>query len=83
MAAGEDPIEVDPQVMIRVSRDGGYTWGNELRRPLGQQGQSRRLVSISNLGLAQAKGFRFELRVSDPVHVGFQGGQIAALARAA
>lgn len=82
-AAGEDPIEIDPKVMISWSLDGGYTWGNELTCPLGKQGESGRLVTINRIGLTKGKGVRFRLSVSDPVHSGFQGGQLPAIARAA
>lgn len=75
-AAGSDPIETDPVVMISWSLDGGHSWGNELRRSLGQQGQSGILVRVNRLGTTKAKGIRFKLQVSDPVLVGFLGGQM-------
>lgn len=82
-AAGEDPVEADPQVMISWSLDGGYTWSNEVTRDLGGQGESRGLVSVNRIGLSRGKGVRYRLRVSDPVHVGFQGAAQPAIARAA
>jgi hypothetical protein len=82
-AAGEDPIETDPVVMIRWSLDGGYTFGNWLSRPLGKQGQGGTLVTVNRLGMTKAKGIVFELSVSDPVDVGFFGGQMPAIGRAA
>jgi hypothetical protein len=76
-AAGADPIETRPVVMIRISLDGGHTWGNELRRELGRQGESKRLVRVNRVGTTKGgKGVRFWLIVSDPVLIGFLGGQM-------
>lgn len=75
-AAGEDPIETDPKAMLSWSLNGGATWGNELHRPLGAQGETNKLVKISNCGLTKAKGIRFRVRVSDPVNATFLGGRI-------
>jgi hypothetical protein len=82
-APGADPIETDPVVMISWSLDGGYTWSNEVTRPLGAQGVAGILVSVARIGMSKGKGVRFRLRVSDPVHIGFCGGTIPAIARAA
>jgi len=75
-AAGSDPIETDPVVMISWSLDGGHSWGNEVRRSLGRQGESGILVRVNRIGTTKGKGVRYKLRVSDPVLVGFLGGQM-------
>ncbi|HEX7952934.1 MAG TPA: hypothetical protein VF523_07700, partial [Burkholderiales bacterium] len=80
VASGADPIETDPKVMISWSLDGGYTWGSEITRSLGQQGQGGRLVGVSTVGMTKAKGVRFRLRISDPVPVTFKGGSLPNLA---
>lgn len=82
-AAGADPIETDPSVLIRWSRDGGFSYGAFVQRRLGRQGDGRRSVSVQRIGLTTGKGVRFHLRISDPVHVGFQGGQVPAQLKAA
>ncbi len=82
-ADGEDPIQIDPVVQISWSLDGGYTYGNAVTRALGAQGKSRQPVTVQRIGLTTGKGIRFKLRVSDPVHVGFMGGQIPVEIRAA
>lgn len=82
-AAGEDPIETDPVVMIRISLNGGRNWGNEIRRSLGKQGKGNQLVTVNRCGMTKAKGVRVWLRVSDPVHVGFLGGKLVGLPEAA
>ncbi len=79
-AAGEDPIETDPVVLLSWSLDGGYRWGNELRRSLGAQGEGGKLVRVNCATTTKAKGIRFRLRVSDPVFVGFQGGEMPDVA---
>jgi len=57
----------DPQVMLQVSKDGGHTWGNELWRDLGAQGEYKKPVTWKRLGAAEDWTFRF--RVADPVKV--------------
>lgn len=83
MADGEDPIQTDPQVLISWSNDGGYSFGNPVSRSLGAQGKSNQLVSVLRTGLVKARGRRFRLQVSDPVHVGFLGGQMVSQQRTA
>lgn len=82
-AAGEDPIETDPVVLIRWSLNGGRDWGNEVRRKLGKQGEGNQLVTVNRMGMTKAKGVRVWLRVSDPIHIGFLGGQLVGLPEAA
>jgi hypothetical protein len=79
-AAGEDPIETAPVVMVSWSLDGGYSWGNELRRSLGAQGAAGALVRVNACVTTKSKGIRIRLRVSDPVFVGFAGGQLPDIA---
>jgi len=83
LAAGEDPIQTDPKVLVSWSNDGGYTYGSPVQRGLGGEGEPEVSVTVHRTGLIKAKGKRFRLQVSDPVHVGFLGGQLAAIQRAA
>lgn len=41
---------VDPQALLRISADGGQTFGNERRAGIGRMGQSRRRVTWTRLG---------------------------------
>lgn len=75
-AAGEDPVETDPQVMISWSMNGGYNWGSEVRRSLGRQGEGSKAVVVNRVGTTKAKGVRFRVRVSDPVDCVFMGGEL-------
>lgn len=60
---------VDPQVMLKISRDGGHTWGNELWASFGRVGQYGRRANWHRLGRARDWTMRF--RVTDPVPVVF------------
>jgi hypothetical protein len=56
---------LSPQVMLRISRDGGITWGSERRLSLGQQGEFWVRVIARMLGMGRS--FVFEVSGSDPV----------------
>jgi hypothetical protein len=70
---GIDPIETSPKVSISWSNDGGRTFGNELLRELGGQGQQRS-IGIWRCGLSGENGRQWRLRCSDPVEVSLIGG---------
>jgi hypothetical protein len=55
----------DPLVLLRLSRDGGQTWGEELRLPAGRLGDYTARVIARRLG--QARDTVFEVVVSDPI----------------
>lgn len=55
----------DPQVMLQLSDDGGFTWGNEHWAGIGQQGQTHRRAIWRRLGAARDRVY--EVRVTDPV----------------
>lgn len=74
IASGDNPIQTNPKVSIRWSKDGGASWGNPVIRELGQQGRYKNHPFVTRCGIFSAHGPRVELSVSDPVHVGFMGG---------
>lgn len=55
----------DPQVMLRVSRDGGHTWGNQLMTSMGKIGEYTKRAEFRRLGTA--RDFVFEISITDPV----------------
>jgi len=55
----------DPEVMIRLSRDGGHTWGEPQVMSAGAMGAYTQRVIARRLG--QARDTVFEVTVSDPV----------------
>lgn len=57
----------DPQIMLRWSNDGGYTWGNELWRSLGATGQYGKRIEWLRLGMARSRVY--EIRISDAARV--------------
>ena len=65
---------VDPQVMLRISIDGGRTWGNERWRSIGRVGEYKRRVIWRKCG--RARDFVFEVAGSDPVKIAIKGAAI-------
>jgi hypothetical protein len=55
----------DPMVLLRISRDGGQTWGEEIRMAAGALGAYTQRVIARRLG--QARDTVFEVVVSDPI----------------
>lgn len=55
----------DPHALLRLSRDGGTTWGQELARSMGRIGQYLNRVIWRRLGFA--RDTVFEVKVIDPV----------------
>lgn len=66
----------NPQIMLQVSRDGGFTWGNEMWTSFGASGEFLRRAEWRRLGVS--RNYVFKFRISDPVKVIFIGA--AALA---
>lgn len=77
-ASGEDPVQTEPTVLISWSNDGGFSYGNPVAREIGAQGEGNRVARVNRAGLTGARGKRYRLQVSDPVHFGFMGGQLVA-----
>jgi hypothetical protein len=55
----------DPQAMMRMSNDGGFTWGNEHSRSIGRIGEYLRRAIWRQLGMARDRVY--EVSISDPV----------------
>ncbi len=55
----------DPEVMLRWSDDGGYSWSNELRAKLGRIGE--RLTRVLFRRLGKSRDRVYEVSISDPV----------------
>lgn len=64
----------DPQVMLRVSKDGGRTWGNERWQSMGKKGEYKKRVLWGKCG--RARDFTFWLAGSDPVKTAILGAGI-------
>jgi len=57
----------NPQIMLQVSRDGGYTYGNEMWTSFGQAGEYLRRAEWRRLGVS--RNYVFKFRITDPVKV--------------
>jgi hypothetical protein len=77
VTTGTDPVQTDPQMQIEVSYDGGRTWPHSWNRKIGQQAESMRRVFVTSPGITGDEGARWRWSISDPVHVGFQGADMA------
>lgn len=66
----------DPQIMLKVSKDGGNTWGNEQWKSFGAIG--RFLTRVSWWRLGRAYEFTFRISISDPVKRCIMGAWITA-----
>jgi hypothetical protein len=61
------PVIYNPQIMLQVSRDGGYTYGNEMWTTFGQVGQYLKRAEWRRLGVS--RNYVFKFRITDPVKV--------------
>lgn len=64
----------DPQVMLRISHDGGRTWGAERWRSIGKIGEYRKRTIWRKCG--RARDFTFWVAGSDPVKTAIMGAGI-------
>lgn len=55
----------DPQMMMRYSHDGGYTWSNEIVRSSGKIGEYNKRIRWNRLGVGRE--WIFEFRFTDPI----------------
>jgi len=66
-----------PQCMLEISRDGGYTYGNTLVRNLPNTGEYRRRVLWNGLGIVRNCVIKFS--VSSPIDLMLQNASIATV----
>lgn len=71
------PANLDPSVSMSISRDGA-TFGTEISRALGRQGQTRKRVSWHGLGSADERGAVFRLSCSAAVVRSFMAASLCA-----
>jgi hypothetical protein len=55
----------DPQLMLRISKDGGHSWGNIIYVPIGAIGAYKARACVRRLG--RSRDWVFEASISDPV----------------
>lgn len=64
----------NPQAMLRISKDGGRTWGAERWASFGAMGEYTKRCMWRRCG--RARDFVFEVSISDPVKVAIMGAGI-------
>lgn len=57
---------LDPEVKIRVSKDGGFTWSDWYTRSLANLGEYNKAVTVTRFG--SGKKFTMQMQLSDPVN---------------
>lgn len=62
-----DDHVANPQAMIRVSRNGGKTFGSERSRPVGRIGEYSSRVKVNSFGTSDEDGFVIECSMSAAV----------------
>ena len=69
--------QLDPQVMLRWSDDGGHTWGNEHWRSMGKAGEWSYRVFWRRLGMTEKLRDRvYEVSGTDPVKLAIIGAEL-------
>lgn len=65
-----DPHISNPEIMLRMSKDGGNTWGNQRHVPMGKVGEYSRTVRSRRWGATGEDGFVLEASASSAVSRG-------------
>jgi hypothetical protein len=60
-------VGADPQIILRVSNDGGFTWGNERQASMGKMGDYKKLVRWRRLGRSNNRAY--QVICTEPVFV--------------
>ena len=72
-----DDRNIKPQCMLEISRDGGYTYGNTITRPLPRTGEYKKRVMWNGLGLVRNCVIKFS--TSAPVDLLIQNASMATV----
>lgn len=67
-----ETLGADPQIMLRWSDDGGFTWSNEHWKSIGKIGERLKRVFWDRLGMAKVSRV-FEVRFTDPCELMLYG----------
>lgn len=64
----------NPQISLRISKDGTKTWSNYFTTSIGATGKTKQEVTFRRLGIQQQ--CTFEIQISDPVKVAITGSYL-------
>lgn len=78
LSVAEGAPGYDPQVLLRISRDGGQTWGHEISIAAGKLGEYFERVLKKQLGRFRDGFGVIELVFTDPVRYALHGGSFQA-----
>jgi hypothetical protein len=73
----ETPQTPDPQVIMKHSKDGGYTFKNTRYKSLAADQTNKRRTGVDFKQLGMAKDWVFEVSISDPVRRRLMGGYLS------
>jgi hypothetical protein len=76
VATGVDPLQTDPDVSIKISRDGGQTWSPPRVVKIGRQSLTDGRVRAAIWGQAQNQGVRWRFQESAPLSFAFMGADM-------
>jgi hypothetical protein len=76
IATGIDPLQTDPDISIKISKDGGQTWSNPRVVKIGRQSLTDGRVRAAIWGQAQNQGVRWRLQESAPLNFAFMGADM-------
>lgn len=65
---------MDPQLYMKISRDGGNTYGREWSAPLGKTGEYDKITEYLNMGMA--RNWVFDIYGGDPVAYSLVSGDL-------
>ena len=74
-----DEHVADPQIIVKTSKNGGRTWGNERQYSMGRIGEYGRQVRINRLGQSNEDGFVISAAMSPGVKRGLTAADFDVL----
>jgi hypothetical protein len=78
IAAGSDPEETDPEILVSISKNGGQDWTMPRRLKVGRQSVTAGRVRSSIWGQADNQGVRWRFDFSSAVDFGIMGADMQA-----
>jgi len=74
LTGGTVNLDLDPQIVLQFSDDGGFTWSNEIWETAGRTGAFNTVVQFRRLGSSRSRVFR--IKVSDGQYWAISGASL-------